>query len=113
MEELLSRINIRLNDEAELDDVLLLELLKTSIDRSNLRVGDVELSPLLNSIAVDLTVKMYRRIYFEGIKDETADSMKVSFVDDLLKEYDRDLAEYQKTKIIDDEEERKYIARFY
>ena len=95
MDELLVRVMVRLKNSAEpLEDDVLMELLITAVDRINLRVGDLFLSPLLNSIAVDLTVKMYRKLYFEGIQSEKADTLTVTFVDDLLKEYEVELSSY-------------------
>ncbi|HHD5850813.1 TPA: hypothetical protein ACNYWL_001806, partial [Streptococcus pyogenes] len=63
---IIDRVRVRLADETSLKEELLEELTQTAIDRINLKVGDVVFNPLFNSIAVDVVVKLYRRMYFEG-----------------------------------------------
>ena len=113
MNELFARVKVRLkNTDEPLHDDVLTELLTTAVDRINLRVGDLVLNPLLNSIAVDLTVKMYRRLYFEGIESEKADTLTITFVDDLLKEYDAELSAYVRAKKEDEEDITEYGIKF-
>ena len=105
MVTLLNRVITRLSSTNDtLDDNLLIELISTATDRINLRVGDIVLNPLLNSIVVDVVVKMYRRIYYEGISSESADTLNVSFVEDVLKEYDEELSAYKRQKEKADED---------
>ena len=86
MEELLERLKIRLPD-VDLTDNELLEYLSTIRDRLCLRLGAEMLPPLFGSVCVDATVKMIRRIYYEGISSEGVANISTSFVDDILAEY--------------------------
>lgn len=93
------RVRVRLADETSLKEELLEELTQTAIDRINLKVGDVVFNPLFNSIAVDVVVKMYRRMYFEGIETENADTISTKFVADILAEYGDELASYKRDRL--------------
>ena len=90
MGEIINRVKTRFRGE-EVDDELLQELVVTAKDRIKLRVGVDEFPPALDSIAVDVTVKAYRRKYFEGVSSENADSISTTFVEDILKEYSIEL----------------------
>lgn len=77
--------------DAELAD----ELFQTVSDRLCLRLHATELPDLFVSIAVDATVKMWRRIYFEGISSEGLNnSQQTDFVDDILDEYSAEINAY-------------------
>lgn len=89
---LLDRIKVRLPEEE--DDILLNELITTATDRICLRLGADELPSIFESICVEVVVKAYRRIYYEGIESESADTMQTSFVSDLLEEYDSEFSAY-------------------
>lgn len=86
MGELLSRLKIRL-PKTKLTDDELNEYLQTVSDRLCLRLGADTLPLLFSSICVDATVKMVRRIYYEGISSEGVTDLSTSFVDDILAEY--------------------------
>lgn len=85
MAELLNRVQIRLPEES--NETLLSELITTVTDRLCLRLGAETLPNVFMSIAVDAVVKMYRRIYYEGISSESVKDISVGFADDILAEY--------------------------
>lgn len=94
--ELLDRVKVRLNITPEdiSKDAILDELLVTVMDRVKLRVGEKEFPDLLNSIAVDATVKAYNRKYYEGISSEGDDGISTSFVEDILFEYQSEFEQF-------------------
>lgn len=96
---ILERVKIRMPDVDTQDDALLQELIQSATDRVNLRVGDSVLSTKLETVVVEVTVKMYRRLFYEGIASEKADTITTNFVDDILKEYEVDLMNYLAEKI--------------
>lgn len=100
------RLKIRLPDAP--GDILG-ELLQTAVDRILLRIGEDVLPPVLDSIAVDATVKLYRRIHFEGIESEKADTLNTTFFEDILAEYDHELHAYMEKR---DAESAKRVVRF-
>lgn len=104
----LERLKVRLpNAEA----AILEELLITATDRIKLKLGVEDFPLLLNSLLVEITVKMFRRIYYEGISSESADTLKVSFFEDIFAEYQDDIAGYK--KLIDEREgSNKLKVRF-
>lgn len=106
---ILTRVKVRLNTDVGLSDELLNELITTAVDRIALRIGADEIPPQFVSIAVDVCIKMYRRMYYEGIKDEGADTIRTSFIDDILSEYTMELNTY-KDKI--SVQENKDVVRF-
>lgn len=73
---------------------LLAELEKTATDRIKLRLGLTEFPTELESIAVEVICAMHNRSYHEGIKKENVDTFSVSFVEDILKEYEADFSRY-------------------
>ncbi|MED3623258.1 phage head-tail connector protein [Neobacillus thermocopriae] len=92
-------INIRVMVRIpEIKPDLLQELVQTATDRINLRLGVSEFPNELESIAVEVVCAMYNRKYHAGIKSENADTFSVSFVDDLLKEYEPDFTRYLEMK---------------
>lgn len=82
----LDRVKLRL-PEAN-DDTMLEELIQTATDRINLRVKQHTFPTVLESILVEIVVKMYRRKYYEGISSESADTLNVSFYEDIFAEYE-------------------------
>lgn len=82
----LDRVKLRL-PEAN-DDPIIEELIQTATDRINLRVKQTVFPVLLESILVEIVVKMYRRKYYEGISSESADTLNVSFYEDIFAEYE-------------------------
>lgn len=91
---ILERVRIRINDDTIKDD-LLNEYITTATDRVNLRFGVNTLPNVLESIVVDVVMKMHRRMYYEGIASEGADTLSTSFVDDILAEYTEELNTYK------------------
>lgn len=73
------------------------EYIITAVDRIVLYAGLESFPEELNSIAVDVVLAMYRRKYHEGISSENVDVMSITFVDSLLKEYDREFTNYKNT----------------
>lgn len=89
---ILDRVKIRKPDS---DPDVLQELITTVTDRIKLRVGTTDDIPeQLNSIAVEVVCAMVNQQRYEGIKSEGIDTFSVSFVDDLLKTYEADIAAY-------------------
>lgn len=103
-----SRVKVRIPD---IKEDLLNELVKTATDRINLRLGLTEFPNELESIAVEVVCAMYNRKHHAGIKSENADTFSISFVDDLLKEYEPDFRRYLEMK---EKEKNKYrgVVRF-
>jgi len=90
---------------------LLDELVMTATDRINLRLGLTILPPELESVAVEVVCALHNRKYHEGIKSEGADTFSISFVDDILKEYEKDFKLYLELKNKQDNENRG-VLRF-
>ena len=86
-----SRVLVR---KPEIDADLLTELETTALDRIKLRLGLAEFPQALNSIAVEVICALHNRSYHEGINSENVDGFSVSFVDDVLKEYEQDFIRY-------------------
>lgn len=97
------RVKIRI---PEITDPLLDEFAQTAIDRINLRVGVTLLPVELESVAVDVVCAMYNRKYHEGIKTEGADIFSVTFVDNILKEFEEDFKLYKEAADKQANEER-------
>lgn len=94
------------------DNPVLLELVKTATDRINIRVGEMELPAELETVAVEVVCALHNRMYYEGIKSENADTFSVSFVDNVLSEYETDLQRYREKKAKDDVEYRGGVVNF-
>lgn len=91
-----SRVLVR---KPDINIDLLGELEKTATDRIRLRVGESTFPNELESIAVEVICAMLNRSYHEGIKTENVDSsFSVSFVDDILKEYEKEFVNYLEIK---------------
>ena len=98
MEDLLIRLKVRLPD-TKLSEDQLTEYLRTIHDRLCLRLGAQVLPDAFGSVCVDATVKMVRRIYYEGISSESASNLSTSFVDDLLAEYKDEIADWKRAQM--------------
>lgn len=98
MESVIDRVKIRLwDEEIRPDDAILKEYTRVAVDRIMLRLGADEFPEVMESIAVDIVVKMIRRQYYEGVTAESTGSLSVNFVDDLLSEYAAEFEQYIKT----------------
>lgn len=99
-----SRVKTRI---PEILPEMLDEVVLTATDRIKLRVGSPAVFPdELESIAVDVACAIHNRTFYEGIKSENADTFSLSFVDDLLKEYDSDFKRYLESEELTKDENR-------
>lgn len=89
----LERIKVRLTDDTVNDDILN-EYIQTIEDRICLRLNEDTVPKIFYSIIVDASVKMYRRLWFEGESSENDDGVTISFVEDVLSEYNAEFAQY-------------------
>lgn len=92
----LDRVKARLDAWEDVpSDAWLAEAVQTLSDRVCLRCGVAALPPMAESIVADATVKAVNRRFDEGVASESegqGSTMSLSFVDDLLSEYDRELS---------------------
>ncbi len=94
MEQVIFRIRQRLNGETVADQTLS-EIAQTINDRVCLRLGVDDAPKIFDSIIVDASVKLYRRMYYEGISSEGDDGISASFVEDVLNEYNAEFTQYK------------------
>ena len=97
----LERAKVRIPEAKE---GVLEELVTSATDRILLRIGKDELPAKLETIAVEIVTKMYRKMYYEGITSESADTLTVSFVENIFAEYEE---EFKRWIALDDEAEGK------
>lgn len=92
IETVFNRVKTRLTDETY-NEAVLEDIVQTVVDRLCLRLGvsEVVFPTVLYSVAVDASVKAYRRRYYEGISQESVANISTHFVDDILAEYEDDL----------------------
>ena len=95
--KILEKVQARLKDEPA-DVVILRGYVETIVNRLCIRLGETELPETFEGIAVDATVKMYRRAYYEGITSEGSDGISTSFVSDVLAEYADEIKTYRQSK---------------
>lgn len=98
---IIDRVKVRI---PEAKDAVLGELIISATDRILLRIDKNELPQKLETIAVEIVTKMYRRMMYEGISSESADTLNVSFIEDIFSEYEE---EFQRWIKLDDETEGK------
>lgn len=79
-------------------DLQLLEMIQAVSDRLCIRLGEETLPAVFTSICVDAVVKMYRRIYYEGISTENNGSLSTAFVEDVLAEYAGEISDWKSRK---------------
>lgn len=77
------------------DEIIVEEFVQTISDRLCIRLNVDLLPSIFESICVDAVVKMYRRIYYEGITSEGAANISTTFVDDILAEYAQEIADWK------------------
>lgn len=93
------RVKARLDGEdIAISPALLAELCDLAQTRITLRVGERYFPEILEPIAADVAVKLYRRVTYEGIASEGADKITTSFVENILDEYADDLDAYKSAK---------------
>ena len=92
---ILSRVRDRLNGE-DVDAVILAEIVNCVVDRLCVRLNTTaEVFPsALYYIPVEVAVAYWRRHTYEGITSETVGTVSVSFIRDLLTDYDYDIKAY-------------------
>ncbi|QDP43710.1 putative head-tail connector [Streptococcus phage P738] len=105
---IIDRVKIRI---PEAKDGVLEELIISATDRILLRIGKDELPQKLETIAVEIVTKMYRRMMYEGISSESADTLNVTFIDDIFAEYDEEFEKWLK-RSDEDEGKNKLKVRF-
>lgn len=98
---IIDRVKVRI---PEAKDAVIGELIVSATDRILLRIDKDELPQKLETIAVEIVTKMYRRMMYEGISSESADTLNVSFIEDIFSEYEE---EFQRWIKLDDETEGK------
>lgn len=98
---IIDRVKVRI---PEAKNNVLEELITSATDRILLRIGKDTLPTKLETIAVEIVTKMYRRMLYEGISSESADALNVSFIEDIFAEYEE---EFQRWIKLDDEAEGK------
>lgn len=111
-EKVTSRIKNRMNGETY-DEKIMGELIQTILDRLSLRLGVTEdtFPASFYSIAVDATVKAWRRRYYEGIQSENVSNLSDTFVEDILDEYQAEINGWLNSADADDSKSRK-VVRF-
>lgn len=102
---ILERVERRLQDDDSFKETLIKEYISTVIDRLCIRLNVTELPLSFCSVAVDAVIKMHRRSYYEGIQSESDGGASVSFVDDILNEYEEEIVQYNRSN--------KKKVRFY
>lgn len=105
---IIDRVKIRI---PEAKDGVLAELIISATDRILLRVNRDELPQKLETIAVEIVAKMYRRMMYEGISSESADTLNVTFIDDIFAEYEEEFEKWLK-RSDEDEGKNKLKVRF-
>lgn len=97
-DKIIRRICTRLEGE-EVEENVVEELAVTVSDRLCIRLGEEALPEPFHSICVDAAVKMGRRMYYEGISSEETSNISTSFVEDILSEYDEEIAAWKERKM--------------
>lgn len=105
---IIDRVKIRI---PEAKNGVLEELIISATDRILLRINKDELPQKLETIAVEIVAKMYRRMMYEGISSESADTLNVTFIDDIFAEYDEEFEKWLK-RSDEDEGKNKLKVRF-
>lgn len=111
---ILARVKASLLPTESAEEAFLLEKIKVASDRICLRIGEEHLPEKLESIAVEVSLKLIRRRYFEGVGSETMkNEVRVDLEKNILAEYEGELQAYCKArdaqKISD---ENRKVARF-
>lgn len=96
-DNLLERVKVRLGG-AEVEEGFLDELITTVRARLCIRLGENQLPNIFDSVCVDATIKMFRRVYYEGISSEGVANISTSFVEDILNEYAQEIGEWKLRK---------------
>jgi len=94
------RVKIRLPELAkEKNGALLQELVQSAQDRINLRIGEETLPSVFQSIAVEVVIRAYNRLRYEGLESENVDNtFRVTLIKDILSNYEQDFVNYVHVK---------------
>lgn len=94
------RVKIRLPELAKSkNEALLQELVLTAQDRINSRIGEKILPSSFQSIAVEVVVRVFNRLRYEGLESEDIDNtFRVRLMKDILKDYESDFKIYNDVK---------------
>lgn len=111
MDTILERVKTRLVN-IKTEDETLKEYIKTVYDRLCLRLKTDNLPDVFYSVCVDAVVKMYNRIYYEGISSESGGNISTSFVEDILNEYNLEIESYLSLKKNNNEDGTRKVVRF-
>ena len=113
IETILDRAKTRLTGETY-NNAVLEDTVQTVIDRLCLRIGvsEVVFPSILYSIAVDASIKAYRRRYYEGISQESVANISTHFIDDILAEYEDDLTAWLESDEAADISSNYKVVRF-
>lgn len=92
---LLNRVKIRIRGEPDADNTAFLkQLCELAETRICLRIREETLPPVMEPIAADVVVKLWRRCSYEGISSEGADKISTTFFEDILAEYAQEFDAY-------------------
>ena len=95
MTSVLEKAQARLSGEQNIQQNVLEELCDMVTARLCLRLSIDTLPDIFYPIAADAAVKAYRRIFYEGVASESSVG-SVSFIQDILAEYEDEIAAYKK-----------------
>lgn len=95
--DVMARVKKRLSGET-INDEVLTELVSVADNRLCIRLGEDVLPDSFQAICADAVVKMYRRMYYEGISSEGAADISTSFIDNVLAEYEQEIADWKDRK---------------
>lgn len=91
---LLDRVKLRLKIEDNSQDVLLEELINSTIDDICIYIGEDECPAKLHSTCVDITVTTYRLLGLEGLKSEQVDVINRTYIESGLNIHRQKLDKY-------------------
>lgn len=84
-------------EDNTISDELIYHWCATIESRLNLRLGTSGLPLEFEHIAVEACIELFRRYSYEGISSENDGGLSVSFVEDILNKYSKEISAY-KTK---------------
>lgn len=104
---LINRAEVRLKGEIQAGQFdLLQEFCDLASTRICLHVRESELPVVLEPIAADVVVKIWRRCNYEGVSSETASKINTTFVENILAEYEDELNAYADSRAAESGERR-------
>lgn len=95
MIEVINALALQRFDEGDIPDSSKLNsYIFTVSDRLCIRLGTDELPQTFYTICADAVVKMHRRFCYEGVSSENDGGITVSFTDNILSEYEKEISDY-------------------